>query len=339
MSSPPSPGPPSTFSRGNIPTATGAANSKPTRCSRPTTSSCTRSARERRSRPPAARAAGEMLRYQNEDGSWSLYPGGPGNISLSVKCYFSAKLMGITADDPRLVEVPRVGPGPRRRGGVQHLHQDVSLRAGPVRLRCGSGHSAGDRSVSATGSTSTSTRSRRGRARFLCRWPSSTPRSRSRKSPASRESMSCLSAAARTRSCACAWTASAGSPGAISSWSWTGSCTWPRRCTFGRCASWRSSTRKKWMLERLEMTDGLGAIYPAMLNAILALRCLGYSEDDPQVIRARDEFEKLGIEQPPRPRTARADLPHAAVHLAGVGYGAGGLCAGRSRRAARTIRA
>jgi squalene-hopene/tetraprenyl-beta-curcumene cyclase len=46
------------------------------------------------------RALTEMLRYQNEDGSWSLYPGGPGNISLSVKCYFSAKLMGIGADDP-----------------------------------------------------------------------------------------------------------------------------------------------------------------------------------------------------------------------------------------------
>ncbi len=56
---------------------------------------------------------------------------------------------------------------------------------------------------------------------------------------------------------------------------------------------------EKWMLDRLEMTDGLGAIYPAMLNAIVALRCLGYSEDDPQVIRARDEFEKLGIEQGP----------------------------------------
>ena len=58
---------------------------------------------------------------------------------------------------------------------------------------------------------------------------------------------------------------------------------------------------EKWMLERLEMSDGLGAIYPAMMNAIIALRCLGYSEDDPQVIRARDEFEKLGIEQEPTP--------------------------------------
>jgi squalene-hopene/tetraprenyl-beta-curcumene cyclase len=52
------------------------------------------------------------------------------------------------------------------------------------------------------------------------------------------------------------------------------------------------------MLERLEMSDGLGAIYPAMLNAIIALRCLGYPEDSPQVIRARREFEKLGIEEP-----------------------------------------
>ncbi len=50
------------------------------------------------------RACTEMMRYQNEDGSWSLYPGGPGNISLSVKCYFSAKLMGIVAEDPRLVK-------------------------------------------------------------------------------------------------------------------------------------------------------------------------------------------------------------------------------------------
>ncbi|MGH7443198.1 MAG: squalene--hopene cyclase, partial [bacterium] len=39
----------------------------------------------------------------------------------------------------------------------------------------------------------------------------------------------------------------------------------------------------------------------AMLNAIIALRCLGYPEDDPRVIRARAEFEKLGIEEPAGP--------------------------------------
>jgi squalene-hopene/tetraprenyl-beta-curcumene cyclase len=54
---------------------------------------------------------------------------------------------------------------------------------------------------------------------------------------------------------------------------------------------------EKWMLERLEMSDGLGGIYPSIMNSIIALRCLGYSLDDPQVIRAMDEFEKLGIEE------------------------------------------
>jgi len=54
---------------------------------------------------------------------------------------------------------------------------------------------------------------------------------------------------------------------------------------------------EKWMLQRFEMSDGLGAIYPSIMNSIIALRCLGYSVDDPQVIRAVDEFEKLGIEE------------------------------------------
>ena len=49
---------------------------------------------------------------------------------------------------------------------------------------------------------------------------------------------------------------------------------------------------ERWMLERLEMSDGLGAIYPGIMNSIIALRCLGYSLDDPQVIRAMDEFER-----------------------------------------------
>ena len=53
-----------------------------------------------------------------------------------------------------------------------------------------------------------------------------------------------------------------------------------------------------WMLKRFEMSDGLGAIYPAMLNAIIALGCLGYTADDPQMIRAVDELERLGIDCP-----------------------------------------
>jgi squalene-hopene/tetraprenyl-beta-curcumene cyclase len=54
---------------------------------------------------------------------------------------------------------------------------------------------------------------------------------------------------------------------------------------------------EKWMLERFEMSDGLAGIFPSIMNSVIAMRCLGYSLDDPQVIRALDEFEKLGIEE------------------------------------------
>src|ERR1700751_4242393 len=54
---------------------------------------------------------------------------------------------------------------------------------------------------------------------------------------------------------------------------------------------------EKWSLARFEKSDGLGAIFPGIVNSIIALRCLGYSVDDPQFIRAVDELEKLGIEE------------------------------------------
>jgi squalene-hopene/tetraprenyl-beta-curcumene cyclase len=42
---------------------------------------------------------------------------------------------------------------------------------------------------------------------------------------------------------------------------------------------------RQWMIEHLERSEGLGAIYPAMVNSIFALRALGYSADDPITAR------------------------------------------------------
>lgn len=55
-----------------------------------------------------------------------------------------------------------------------------------------------------------------------------------------------------------------------------------------------------WMLERFEGSDGLAAIYPAMLNALIALIALGYPDDHPQVVRARRELKKLEHEDTDR---------------------------------------
>src|SRR5664279_3362498 len=50
---------------------------------------------------------------------------------------------------------------------------------------------------------------------------------------------------------------------------------------------------EQWMLERLEGSDGLAAIFPAMLNSLIALKALGYPDDHPQVVRAAHELKKL----------------------------------------------
>jgi len=55
---------------------------------------------------------------------------------------------------------------------------------------------------------------------------------------------------------------------------------------------------EQWMLERFEGSDGLAAIFPAILNSLIALKALGYPDDHPQVIRAHGELLKLMHHEP-----------------------------------------
>jgi squalene-hopene/tetraprenyl-beta-curcumene cyclase len=50
---------------------------------------------------------------------------------------------------------------------------------------------------------------------------------------------------------------------------------------------------EQWMLERFEGSNGLAAIFPAMLNSLIALKALGYPDDHPQVKRAEKELKNL----------------------------------------------
>ncbi|HEV7613298.1 MAG TPA: squalene--hopene cyclase [Steroidobacteraceae bacterium] len=56
-----------------------------------------------------------------------------------------------------------------------------------------------------------------------------------------------------------------------------------------------TATRRaeSWMLERLNGEDGLGAIFPAMVNALEAMTILGYAEDDPRRVTAKRALQKL----------------------------------------------
>ncbi len=50
---------------------------------------------------------------------------------------------------------------------------------------------------------------------------------------------------------------------------------------------------ESWVLERLNGEDGLGAIFPAMVNALEMMVLLGYSADDPRRVTAKRAIEKL----------------------------------------------
>ncbi len=50
---------------------------------------------------------------------------------------------------------------------------------------------------------------------------------------------------------------------------------------------------KDWFMERLNGEDGLGGIFPAMVNAYEAMLLLGMPKDDPQVVTARKALQKL----------------------------------------------
>ena len=63
--------------------------------------------------------------------------------------------------------------------------------------------------------------------------------------------------------------------------------TWIRKMALSRA--------EKWFIERLNGTDGLGAIFPAMVNAYEALALLGYPADHPLRITAKLAIEKLLI--------------------------------------------
>jgi squalene-hopene/tetraprenyl-beta-curcumene cyclase len=54
---------------------------------------------------------------------------------------------------------------------------------------------------------------------------------------------------------------------------------------------------KQWMLEHMERSEGVAAIYPAMMNSIFALVALGHGPDDPLTWREIKEFSKFEIEE------------------------------------------
>jgi squalene-hopene/tetraprenyl-beta-curcumene cyclase len=66
---------------------------------------------------------------------------------------------------------------------------------------------------------------------------------------------------------------------------------------------------QKWMLEHLDRSEGLGTIYPAMMNAILALVASGRGPEDAVTSREIGQLAKFEIEEPDSLRVAPCVSP------------------------------
>lgn len=71
------------------------------------------------------------------------------------------------------------------------------------------------------------------------------------------------------------------------------------------CERWRLTPLRKramaraitWMRERFAESDGLGAIFPPMIYTVIVLRCLGIADDAPEMRWARKQLDDLCIEE------------------------------------------
>ena len=243
------------------------------------------------------RAVNEILRHQNEDGGWSLYPGGASNINYGVKAYMALKLMGWSKDHPVLT---RAREWVLAHGGVVECNTFTKI------YLCSLGQYDYDAVPAIPPEIVLFPNWFYFNIYEISSWSRGilVPLSiiyakKPFKKLAPEQGIEELFVGGRANADL--------------------RLHWDKR----RPASWRNfflacdrlfhlaervhirplrkaALRKAeaWMLERFEKSDGLGAIYPAMLNSIVALRVLGRSADDPQMIRAMDEFEKLGIDCP-----------------------------------------
>lgn len=98
-------------------------------------------------------------------------------------------------------------------------------------------------------------------------------------------------------------------------------------CERYRLTPWRKRALKAaeaWMLERFRDTGGLGAIFPPIVNALMAMRCLGYPDDHPEVRGQWRELEAFEIEEDDTLRVQPCvspvwDTALAAMSLANAG--------------------
>jgi squalene-hopene/tetraprenyl-beta-curcumene cyclase len=239
-------------------------------------------------RPQVDRAVRSILDRQLPDGGFNIYPQGPSEISASVKAYFALKVAGLAAGDPRMARL-------RERilalGGIQAANSYVKVNLGLFdlypRRYCPTippevvllpfnllyQMSSWTRTIVVPLAIVHSSNPRRPLpAGFTLDeiWlPGASPAfRRDNRLISGRNFFLALDRALK-------W------------WERHGSGSLRRRAL---------ERAREWMVERMQHSDGLGAIYPPMMYAVMALDVLGYSPNDPLRVQALAQFNNLMVD-------------------------------------------
>lgn len=232
---------------------------------------------------------------QTSEGGWLLYPGGPPHISLTVKAYFALRLAGVPESDPALQKARNVI---LQMGGVDAVNSFTKI------YLC----LFGQYDWKAVPAVPPEIVLLPPRAYFNIYEISSWSRAilvplsiiyafQPRRNPPAGVSLRGLFRNGKSNGNGLV-------PKNTALYSWKAffhatdrllSALERRRLTPLRRRALKKA--EQWMLERLEGSDGLAAIYPAMMNSIMALDCLGYTRENPLFSRQLSEFWRLAIEE------------------------------------------
>ena len=248
----------------------------------------------------AHRTAKYLVEKQLPEGGWSMYPGGNLEISGSVKAYFALKLTG---HDPSAEYMQRARQAILANGGADVVNSFTRFYLAilgqipfeqcpevppeavllpkwlPVSLYA---VSAWSRTIIVPLSIVSAMRPVRQVD------PSRTIRELFVKNPEDWPPLRCP-----------------GLGGGTGPLSWDRFFRWADRamkcCRRYRILPFRRRALKaaeRWMVERFRQSDGLGAIYPPIVWSLVALRCLGYDDDSPEVTNCHKQLDNLSIEDP-----------------------------------------
>ncbi|HTG44517.1 MAG TPA: squalene--hopene cyclase [Verrucomicrobiae bacterium] len=235
------------------------------------------------------KAVNHMFAMQLPDGGWNIYYGGPPEVNATIKCYLALKLAGVPVTDPRMLKARAVA---LNLGGVPRMNTFSKLYLALIGLFPWDYVPTIPCEIILIGKW------------FHVNFHEMSSWSRSMLVP-----LAIINHFKPTRQVHV--TLDELYPEGIHErdlalapdpkfFTWRNFFLWldglHKFVENNRLRPFRKRALKKaeeWMLERFEGSNGLAAIFPAMLNSLIALKALGYPNDHPQVQRAERELKNL----------------------------------------------